>query len=181
MGKTAINRAFTKGMIIVSSVLLFSVPLHASEKCMVRFVAEGQGAGAGMSPQTRLTTAKKQGKRNAYRMLTQQIGRFLLNRDTSVSSAARRNYNFRRGIQRKIRSATILHEGFDKDEKFNVKLEVCMVFPAAADRSLCAPVGSTCEGLREEEERSAEKEEKEESENFLTRLAHQLTDPVLSP
>ncbi len=160
--------------IAVLSLFVAAQMAQASDRCEMRYTATGYGAAAGLSTESRQSSAKKRGTREAYRDLTRQVGQFRLKRELTVASAVKRNYSFRRQINQKIREATLLGEEVDEKGRYKVELELCIVFPMAADSSACAAPGTLC---RKEREEQSEQEE----ENFLTRLTRKLTDPVLDP
>ena len=165
---------------VLFCLALFIHPFQVSARCTVLFTAEGIGSAAGLSAQTRQITAKKQGKRNAYRALMGQVYGFALNGDSTVSSVAKRNYNFRRQIQRKIRAAKVVAAGYESDQQYKVVLELLMTLPSAADRSQCQE--STAAQRSAQQSQSAARESDETGdENFLTRLTHRLTGPILDP
>ncbi len=175
--QTGLLRLLTMRLLIPLLLLFFAFSeVVARERCEVRYTATGYGAAAGLSAESRQSSAKKRGIREAYRDLTYQVGLFRLKQELTVASAVKRNQSFRRQINQKIREATVLGEGFDEKERYKIELELCIVFPMAADGSTCAAPGTLC-GKQQEEE----SEKEQEGENFLTRLTHKLTEPVLNP
>ncbi len=160
--------------IAVLSLFVIVQMAQARERCEMRYTATGYGVAAGLSAESRESSAKKRGTREAYRDLTWQVGQFRLKQKLTVAAAVKRNHSFRRQINQKIREATLLGEGFDEKGRYKIELELCIVFPMAADSRACAAPGTLCGKEREEKK-------EEGGENFLTRLTQKLTDPVLDP
>lgn len=158
-------------------LLLFSKQLYADERCAVHFSAAGMGTAAGINTNTRELMAKKNSRRAAYRALAKAVYSFPLNREATVSSIASRNYNFRRQIQRQLRTATVVAAGYEASQQYKTVLEVTITMPSSVDRSRCQQGEFYVE--EEEIQESLPDTARDDKENFLTRIAHELTDPVL--
>ena len=196
---------------IISTVLLLgvSLPGWGEQICTdqppqmekKRFVAIGYGAAIGDTEGQRQLMAIRAGKMDAYRAMAERVHGFRISGSTTVSSMMVKSDNFRIYVDAQLRGAKLVSVQPMTEDTYEVTMELEMNLPVPGTDKKCVDRAESDNAEKQVEQSSGAVEiiEKSETvevvelaeskateepryhENFLTKLVHAVTDPILSP
>lgn len=174
-----------------------------------RFVAIGYGAAIGDTEGQRQLMAIRAGKMDAYRAMAERIHGFRISGSTTVSTMMVKSDNFRVYVDAQLRGAKLVSVQPMTEDTYEVTMELELNLPVPGSEKRCEEVveeqsiqtsetmtpqegtDPVVENVTEERtevqavQRGSDNKpsygEQVYQENFLTKLVHAITEPILSP